>query len=114
MSFALKISAIVFILFVLIIINYFVSKEKISIKYSFVWTIPCVFLLLFILIPGFLTWTTKLLGFQTASNMVFAALIALLIFITISLTVIVSTQNNKIRLLIQEISILKGKNNEKK
>lgn len=113
MSLALKISAILFILFVLLIINYFVSREKIAIKYSFVWTIPCVVLLLFILIPGFLTWFTKLLGFQTSSNMVFAALIALLIFISIALTVIVSTQNNKIRLLIQEVSMLKGKNNEK-
>lgn len=113
MSLILKLSAIVFIALVLIIVNYFVSKGKIAIKYSFVWTIPCLLLLLFIIVPGFLSLVTKLLGFQTASNMIFAVLIALLVFITIALTVIVSTQNNKIRLLIQELSMLKREKDEK-
>ena len=39
--------------------------------------------------------------------MVIGVFIVILIFITMSLTVIVSTQKNKINLLIQEVSMLK-------
>ena len=113
MSLALKISCVFFIIVVLIIVNYLVIKEKISIKYSLVWSIPCFILLLFIIIPGLLVWLTEKLGFQTASNMIFAALIGLLLLISLALTVIVSKQKNQIRLLIQEVSILKGNKDEK-
>ena len=41
------------------------------------------------------------------SNMVIGVFIVILIFITMSLTVIVSSQKNKINLLIQEVSMLK-------
>ena len=56
----------------------------------------------------------NLLGFEVGSNMIFAGLIAMLIFINIALTVIVSGQSSKIRLLIQEVSMLKGKIDEKR
>ena len=94
---------------VLKIILELVKKEKIAIKYSFVWLIPFVILLIFVLIPSFLTWTTNFLGFQTASNMILALLVGLLLIISIALTVIVSNQKEQIRLLIQEVSLLKEK-----
>ena len=107
MGFELKVSSIVFLLLLIVFVLYLVRKEKISVKYSLVWTIPCVILLIFILVPGFLSWTTSILGFQTASNMVLSLLIGLLLMITIALTVIVSKQKEQIRLLVQEVSILK-------
>ena len=58
--------------------------------------------------------STNLLGFEVGSNMIFAGLIAMLIFINIALTVIVSGQSSKIRLLIQEVSMLKGRVDEKR
>ena len=95
-------------------ILHLLKKDKIIIKYSIAWLIPCIILLFFTIIPGFLSWTTKILGFQTASNMVIAMLIALLMMISIVLTVIVSNQKNQIRVLIQEVSLLKEKyKNEK-
>lgn len=109
MGIELKISAIIFLLFMIIFVLYLVRKEKITIKYSLVWILPCVVLLIFVLVPGFLTWTTNLLGFQTASNMVLSLLIGLLMVISIALTVIVSKQKEQIRLLVQEVSLLKGK-----
>ena len=107
MSIELKITAIVSILFLIVLILHYVKQEKILVKYSLVWLLPCIVLLIFVLVPGFLTWTTNLLGFQTASNMILTLLVGLLFIITMSLTVIVSTQKEQIRLLIQEISILK-------
>lgn len=109
MSLSLKLDSIIFILFIIVLIIVLVKREKISIKYSLVWLFPCVLMLIFVLIPGFLSFITNLLGFQTASNMIFALLIGFLIVVTIALTVIVSKQKEKIRLLIQEISLLKEK-----
>ncbi len=110
MSLALKISSITFLVLIIILVLHLVKKEKITVKYSLVWFIPSALLLIFVLVPGFLTWTTKLLGFQTASNMVLTMLVGLLLIITMALTVIVSTEKNQIRLLVQEISILKRNN----
>ena len=109
MSLILKITSIVFLLIIIFVILELVKKEKIAIKYSFVWLIPFIILLIFVLIPGFLTWTTNILGFQTASNMILTLLVGLLLVISIALTVIVSSQKEQIRLLIQEISLLKEK-----
>lgn len=109
MSIELTITSVVFLLLIIITIISLVKNERISVKYSFVWLLPCVILLIFTLVPGFLNIVTKLLGFQTASNMVITLLIAFLMIITIALTVIVSKQNDTIRLLIQEVSLLKEK-----
>lgn len=109
MSTELKITALISILFIILLILHYVKKEKILIKYSLVWLLPCIILLIFVLVPGFLTWTTNVLGFQTASNMILTLLVGLLLIITIALTVIVSTQKEQIRLLIQEVSLLKEK-----
>ena len=109
MSNELKLVAIAFLLLIIFLIIYLVKKEKISIKYSLVWILPCLFLMIFTLVPGLLNTVTMTLGFQTGSNMIFALLIGFLMIITISLTVIVSHQKDTIRLLVQELSILKEK-----
>ena len=62
--------------------------------------------------PNILVSLANLIGFQTISNMVTGVLFVILLFITISLTVIVSGQKKKITLLVQEISILKNRVND--
>ncbi len=109
MSLELKITSIIFLLLIILVIISLIKKEKISIKYSFVWLLPCLLLLIFTLVPGFLNLVTKKLGFQTASNMIFAMIIGFLMIVALALTVIVSKQNEKIRLLVQEVSLLKEK-----
>ena len=97
-----------FIIFIICLILYFIKKDKIKIKYSIIWLLLFFLLLICLLIPGFLDFLTNALGFQTPSNMIFSMLIAVLVIINISLTGIVSSQDKKIRLLIQEVSLLKG------
>lgn len=109
MSLNLQIVAIVFITLLLLTIFYILVKGRISVKYSLVWIFSCGVLLIFTIFPKLLGIITKLLGFNVGSNMVLASLIAVLMFINISLTVIISGQTKKINLLIQEISILKEK-----
>jgi len=109
MSINLQLVSCLFILTILILIIYILRKGRITIKYALVWIAAAIILLLFLIFPSLFIWLTKLLGFKIGSNMVFAGLIAFLMFINIILTVIVSGQNNKIRLLIQEVSMLKEK-----
>ena len=113
MSLELKLTATLFLIIVTLIILYLVRKGKISIKYSLLWFIPSIILLIFIIAPIFLNKITNILGFKTASNMIFALLIGLIIIIIIALTVIVSKQKDQIRLLIQEISLLKSQEKNK-
>lgn len=103
-----------FIFFVIFFILYFIRKSKINIKYSVIWLIIFGVLFIFLIIPGFLDYMTKLLGFSLSSNMIFSLLIASLVVINIWVTGIVSSQDKKIRQLIQEISILKNKLKDKK
>ena len=64
-------------------------------------------ILLTAVIPTIMTSLAHLVGFETLSNMILCALILMLMFITLVLTIIVAGQTTKIRMLIQEISILK-------
>ncbi len=85
------------------------SKRLIPIKYSLLWWLAVIVLLILVVIPDVLIWFAYRIGFQTISNLVVGVFIIILFFITISLTVIVSAQKKKITLLIQEVSILKQK-----
>lgn len=113
MSNSLIFASILFSLFIIITVMILLVNKKVNIKYALIWIILFSLLFVTVIVPGFLIWTTHLLGFKTASNMVISAIIAVLIVITIALTVIVSNQDKKIRLLIQEVSLLKDKKNEK-
>ena len=102
----------IFSVIIVVFILYLIKKENVNIKYSLVWLVLFVLLLICLLVPGLLEFITKLLGFQTSSNMVLSLLIAVLVIINITNTVINSHQDKKIRLLVQEISILKRKINK--
>ena len=106
MSSNLHVIAVVISILVIILVLSIVKKGKISVKYSLTWLFSFFLLLLFTIFPGFLSWTTKLLGIQVSSNMIFMFLIVVLIAVSISLTMIVSSQDKKITLLIQEVSQL--------
>lgn len=109
MTLNLILISILFSVFVILFILYFIKKDKINIKYSIIWLMLFGILLVCLLIPGFLELLTHILGFQTPSNMIFSMLIAVLVVINITLTGIVSSQDKKLRLLVQEISIIKKK-----
>lgn len=109
MTYSLKIISLLFILSILTIITIFVRKKKILVKYSIIWYLTCLFLLILVLFPNLLNLITNLLGIQIASNMIFALIIGFLFVITISLSIIVSEQKEQIKLLIQEVSLLKEK-----
>lgn len=99
--------AIVIFLFILIIIN-FIKKDNISLKYSLIWLISGFVMFIATMIPNFLECLSQFLGFELVSNMVFVFAIIILLLLNFSFTIIVSRQTQKIRLLIQELSLLKS------
>lgn len=114
MPIELQLEVIFFSISLIMLILLFVRKEMMSIKYSLVWLFSTVLMLLSALVPDIMENIAKGLGFKVLSNMVFTLIILILMFVSISHTIIASRQNEKIRLLIQEVSILKSKQNEGK
>lgn len=109
MSINLKIISIAFSIILILVVLFFVRKGKITIKYSLVWLTSTFILLILCLFPKILTWLTKIMGIELASNLIFALIIGILLIVCISLTIIASNQTEKIRLLTQEVSLLKEK-----
>ena len=108
--------SVLFIIVIIYSILFILKKGRIDIKYAIIWLFAFGLMLLMLILPNFLKYITELLGFRLSSNLIFAFFIAVLIFINISLTIIISGLNNKVRLLIQEMSLLKKEveDNEKK
>lgn len=113
MPLRLFLETILLVFLLIMVIVSILKKGRINIKYSLVWFISILLVLILSLIPNCMALISNLLGFQTISNMIFAILIFLLIFISLSLTIIVSGQKEKIRLLIQEVSMLKQQKNDR-
>ncbi len=105
---------IVFILFLFFLIVYLLKKRKLSTKYALVWFLAIILMLLCVLLPNVMYQFAKFIGFELLSNMLLCFFIAILIFITLALTVMVSNNKKKITLLIQEISIMKKEMENKK
>lgn len=96
-----------------VIITFILKKGRMPIKYALVWYAGDAVVLLTSLFPFFINHISKFFGFETISSFIICLIIVILIFITIVLTIIISGQNVKIKLLIQEVSILKQQVNKK-
>ena len=110
MSRQLRVVLIVLGITLIFIILSLIAKRKLPIKYSLFWFFSAFIILLVGIVPNFIRIFTKLIGFETTSNLVIDVIMGLLLLITLLLTIIISEQKRKIVLLIQEISILKEKN----
>ncbi|MBR2828604.1 MAG: DUF2304 domain-containing protein [Bacilli bacterium] len=88
-------------------------KGRISEKYSLIWLAISFIIFLVGFVPNFVTDISKVLGFEVMSNMIIAIILVLIVFITMTLTVMIAGQKKKTTLLIQELSILQKKVEEK-
>lgn len=87
----------------------FLKYKAIELKYTLIWIFCGLTMLLMIAFPDLLTFLLNLFGIAGTMNGLFILLIAFLLMISMSLTSIVSRQSSKIRILVQEISILSKK-----
>lgn len=100
-----------FVLIVVVIIYFimmcvFLKNKALSLKYTLLWLFAGCVLGLLVIFPSLLTWINSLIGIQGNMNGLFIWAIAFVICILLSLTSIVSRQNNKIRQLVQTVARL--------
>ena len=113
MNLSLKIALIIFSIILALITTKILKKGRMPIKYSLLWYFCSLIILLVAVFPFIIEYVSNLFGFKTLSNLIIAIILALLLFLTMSLTIITSGQKKKITLLIQEISMLKSEKNRK-
>ncbi len=108
MSDSLRILLVIFSFLLFLLIMNLVSKNKIPIRYSLFWIISSILIFIVGAFPNFFGFFTEIIGFQTTSNLVIGIILSLLLSITLILTIIVSGHKKQIKLLTQEVSILKA------
>lgn len=112
MDFILKITLLIATLFLLFTVLKIIKTKTISVRYALMWLVFTLVLMTFTLFPNFVSWIADSLHFKTASNFIFVIVIASLVLMLLSLTILISKQNEKVQILTQEVAILKTKTNE--
>lgn len=89
-----------------IIILYYLKKRMLELKYTLIWLLAGVVMGAMIFFPQLTVTLVKKIGMQSNMNGLYVMAFAFIICILMTLTSIVSRQAQKIKVLIQEISML--------
>ena len=90
----------------LIIILYYLKRKMLELKYTLVWLAAGLVMGIMIYFPELLVRFVRLLGIESNMNGLYVLCIAFIMMILMTLTSIVSRQQIKIRILIQELSMM--------
>lgn len=107
MDLKLKIFLLLILFLQLILIVKTIRLKRLSMRYGGFWIFILIILSFVVIFPEILFKLSDFLGFEVASNMIFLVGFFFLFSIIFILTTSLSKQNNKIKILIQELSILK-------
>ncbi|EOI04940.1 hypothetical protein UAY_00712 [Enterococcus moraviensis ATCC BAA-383] len=113
MSAVLRIELLLFSLLFFVYIIRSVNKNIFLLKNAIRWLFISASLVLCAIFPKLPEWLGKKLGFETTSNFLLIAAIFVLLFIEIKNSALLSKQQNQLKLLIQELSMLKDKKEKK-
>lgn len=106
MPLTLRISLMIGILFYFSAIFYFLRKRALALKYTILWILSGIVMLIIASFPAILDSISKFFGFSLPVNSIFTTLFFFLILIQISLTSIVSKLNDRTKNLIQNAALL--------
>ncbi len=107
MSLRLQVVIALLALFMLLYLVNMVRTKKIDLRYCLSWMALVVLVLILDIFPFILFYITRLLGIETPSNMVFFVGYIFAIILIFSLTVSVSRLSDKVKILTQEIALLR-------
>ena len=94
------------VLIYLLIIGFLMKKGKMNLKYSLVWFLTGLVLLICAIFPNIIRSFAKLIGVYSEVNVVFFLGVCFLLIIILSLTSIVSLQSERIRAMAQTQALL--------
>ena len=106
MTTVFRIILLVCVLVYLLVILALMRRGRMSLKYSLIWFLSGVILLICAIFPQVISFFTRLMGIYSDTNAVFFIGVCFLILIVLSLTSIVSGQSERIRTLVQTQAIL--------
>ena len=81
-------------------------KKRLNLKYTLLWLVFGAVMLVVVWFPRLLNIVASLVGFEVASNGLFAILHFCTLILLISMTAIVSKLNEKVKRMIQTIALL--------
>lgn len=89
-----------------VIILYYLKKRMLDLKYTLIWLLAGVVMGVMVFFPQLTVYFARSIGMTDNMNGLYVLVIGFIICILMTLTSIVSRQTLKIRVLIQEVSIL--------
>lgn len=106
MSLVLKIFLLVAEILYFGVLLHFMKKKMMMIRYSLIWIVLGVCMLVFTLFPNLMISFVKAIGVEYQMNGLFGIFIFFLLLMLLSMTAIVSGQTDSIRKLTQENALL--------
>lgn len=101
-----RVILLVGVLIYLLFIIWLMKKEKLSLKYSLLWFLTGVMLLICAIFPGIVRFATALIGVYSEVNAVFFVGVCFLLLIILFLTSVASGLSDKVRGLTQTQALL--------
>ena len=84
-----------------------VKRKNMRIGYLIFWSIIGVFLIIALIVPNLVDNVSKFIGFEIPINMLLSGAVFIILYLIFHLMTLISKDEKKITLLIQEISMLK-------
>lgn len=106
MGIELRIFLIVAIIVYLLIIFNLLRKKSLNLKYTLIWLVSAVVMLIVAIFPDLFLNLSSIVGIVDGTNFVFVVEAMFVLIILLSLTSIVSHLNDKNRKLIQSVALL--------
>lgn len=97
----LSISIVVYFILIL----KYIKQKRLILKYALLWIMAGICMALLVIFPQMLLGFVKIVGVQTPMYGLFLAILVFVIIVLMSLTVIVSALNEKIKNLAQKVSM---------
>ena len=102
----LRITLCVAVICYFVLILYYLKKRMLELKYTLIWLFAGLVMGIMIFFPELLVFFVRLLGIESNMNGLYVLCFAFIIAILMTLTSIASRQTMKIKILIQELSML--------
>lgn len=116
MSLTIRISLVFFTCLTFLCFLHFIRKFNLNIKYSILWILIALLLIFLGIFPELIIWISYKIGFLSTVNMVYLIIIFILICIIFYLTINLSSLEEKLKIAIFEIALIRKEldNSERK
>lgn len=111
-TYKLQILLIIAILLYFFAIYQLLRKNQLILKYALTWLLTGMILIMMALFPGIIRWGAEVLGVYSDVNFLFLSIVASMLMIVMSLTVIISKISLKNRRLTQKQALLENRIDE--